>query len=372
MDRKPLEARPTIARFGAAWLLLSLLAACQTISPAPDRLVDQLEACASPEDQARLEAAEAALAQGQFEPALQAARDLLPVNPGCARLPIVARRAVSLLPAGERAKVAREFRELMTGALAAAEDPVHRANLDFGLSLFARSAKARRKWLENALAESSKHYYALCKYGEYLWKRGDLETARERLTQAVSLRRSLAEGWLLLAQVAEDRGLYRTADKHYATYLGLRPLDRQARANHARLLVYQLRDPDRAEKILDRLWRDDPTNVEVGLHRGLVYFLQKRWKAAEAVYFDLLRRNPREARVVLSLGNLYHSGTMDSKRALQAYRYLLQLPASSDLQAGLNQALFVPTRIKEIERTLQDRGIPLPAPPHSVEDLIEA
>lgn len=345
-------------------------AACESVRPADPALVALLENASSPADQADLVEAERQLQQGYIDQALASCRRLLPRNPGCSRLAILARRTVALADSDEqRQLLEEEFRTLFAELMPRESTPQVGASLAFAIALFARDDTEQAEWLEKALVAEGNHYFALCKHGERLWRNGELERAKEVLTKTIVLRKSLAEGWLLLARVAEDRGLYRTADKHYQTYLGLRPLDRHARLNYARLLVHLLHDGKRAEPILDKLYRSDPTNLEVGLHRGLAYHLQSKWTEAETTYRELLRRYPREPRIVLSLANLYFGGTRDLAKALQAYRFVLRLPMSADPLVILHQLLFVPSRIQDIEKLLAEQGVEIPDPPQSGEDL---
>ena len=349
--------------------LASSLPSCSSIAPAKPEFVDRLERPVSREAQKQLERAEQDLADGRWKQALEGLGRLCPENPGCARIAILARRAVSLAPEAEREGLLQMLRSKLTKEQEGASDRVALASLSFAQALLAGSVREQERWLRRAIKYEPKHYYALCKLGELLWRRGDLESARKRLSAAVSLRRDLPEGWLVLAQVAEDRGLYRKAAKYYDSYLGLRPKDRRVQLNAARLLVQQLRDGARAEKILLPMRRDDPSNLEVALDLGLALFLQKRYREAEHLYLELLRRWPREVRVLLSLGNLYHGALAQERKALQVYRWLLVQRSSSDPLAMLGQALFVPARVRQIEEALSKRGERLPSPPTSVDAL---
>ena len=348
---------------------IASLFGCQSVSPATPQEVQGLENCATPEDDAKVQAAERAIRQGEHKAQLPILRELFKRNGACAKIAILTSIAVERFPLAQRKSLSEELRAGFVERLRGAEDKALRANLGFAASLFARDGYEARRLLEQAVRDNPKHYFAFVKLGEELLRRGDLEAARERLSRAVALRKDLAEGWLLLARVAEERGLYRTADKHYQAYLGLRPLDRTAQLNYARLLVHNLRDADRAEPLLDKLYEQDPGDVELALHRGLAFYLQRRYPKAEATYREALERAPREPRIVLSLGNLYFGDYARPRAALQAYRYLSKLPSSEDPLTMLHQGVFVGHRIRKLEASLRKGGKSLPKAPKTIADI---
>lgn len=348
---------------------LLALPACQGVRPAKAEFVDRLERPTTDAARAELERAERELAGGQWQDALVRLQALRSDNPECSRIAILARRAVALAPDAEREGLVAEVRETIRAERGQVDAAMARASLSFAEALFAETPRKEEILLRRAIEEEPNHYYALCKLGERFWRRGELEAARNTLEKAVSLRRDLAEGWMLLAQVAEDRGSYKKASRYYETYLGLRPLDRRVQLEYARLLVQMLRDGKRAEEILAPMHREDPSNLEVGLGLGLALFLQGRHADAERLYLTLLERWPREARVLLSLGNLYHGALAAPKQALQTYRWLMAQRASGDLLAMLGQSLFVPARIREIEAGMKSRDEVVPPPPTSVDDI---
>ena len=84
----------------------------------------------------------------------------------------------------EAEKLREEFRAAYAGLLRDATDKATAATLAFGIALFARNEDEKRKWLRNALHSHPEHYYALCKLGEDLWVRGELEEACYRSHEA--------------------------------------------------------------------------------------------------------------------------------------------------------------------------------------------
>lgn len=356
----------------AALAQILMLPACQTVTkPARQGFVDRLESAASPDSESALEAAERDLESGKWKVALGRLESLCTENPSCARISILARRAVSLAPESERPGLVSKIREKIRRESDVQTDPLAIASLAFAEALFAADERDEERALRKALAAEPDHYYALCKLGEKQWRRGELEAARSSLEKVVSLRQDLAEGWLLLAQVAEDRALHKLAAKHYESYLGLRPLDRRVQKEYARLLVHSVRDGVRAEEILAPIRRDDPGDLDVGLDLGRAFFLQGRHRDAERLYLGLLERWPREPRLLYSLGNLYYGALDAPAQALQAYRWMMQQRGDGELMSSIVQAFFVPARVRQIEATLQKSGQGVPPPPTSVQDLFD-
>lgn len=355
---------------GACLAALLLATACSSVTrPARQDFVDVLERASSADGEAALDAAERDLATGQWKLALERLENLCTENPACARIAILARRAVSLAPASERDRLVRKVRDKIRLEREASREPLALASLSFAEALFASTEREEEAALRKALDIEPRHYYALCKLGEKQWRRGELVAARASLQKVVSLRKDLAEGWLLLAQVAEDRALYKLAARHYETYLGLRPLDRRVKKQLARLLVASVRDGARAEEILVPIRRDDPGDLDSGLDLGRAYFLQGRHRDAERLYLTLLERWPREARLLYSLGNLYHGALASPEQALQTYRWMMKQRASGEVMSALVQSFFVPARVREIEASLRKRGLSVPTAPESVDAI---
>lgn len=349
---------------------LALVPACGTrTAPAKADFVDVLERPRSEEARQELDLAERELESGEWKRALERLEVLCPENAACARIAILARRAVTLAPTSEKARLRKLILDKVRDEASKTGDTLELASLAFAEALFVDTAREEEQLLRRALELEPEHYYALTKLGERYWRRGELEAARAVLEKAVSLRRDLREGWLLLGQVAQDRGLYKQAAGHLETYLSLRPLDRQVQLAYARLVAEQLRDGKRAEAILAKLRQEDPGNVEVGLDLGFALYLQGRHREAEDLYHEMLDRRPRDVRVLLSLGNLYFGALEEPVKALQTYRWMLEQRASDDVLAMLGQALFVPARIRNIEQELSAKGKSLPATPKSIEEL---
>ncbi len=210
------------------------------------------------------------------------------------------------------------------------------------------------------------HYYARTLLGDTLWNLGRIEDARKQLIRALKDSPFMAEAWLILAQIAEDNGRNKSADRNYSNYLRLRPWDLRVKNNYARLLLHGRRDGVRAEKVVRELLDVDPQNVEYQLHLAACYWYQGRFAEALKTYRHLARLYPEDARVFLMLGELYEEPLNQPAKALQVYRWLVKLPPSSDPFALIYQSLPVYIRIQRLEAALGDQA---PSPPKSAEDL---
>jgi len=211
------------------------------------------------------------------------------------------------------------------------------------------------------------HYYARTLLGETLWSLGQIEDARKQLVQALKDSPFMAEAWLILGQIAEDNGRYKSADRNYTNYLRLRPWDHRVKNNYARLVLHFRRDGARAENVIKELLKVDPDNAEYQLHLAASYWYQARYEEAQELYKQLARLYPDDARVFLGLGELYEEPMKQPAKALQVYRWLLKLPPSSDPFALIYQSLPVHIRIERLEAAL---GEDAPAPPKSLEDIL--
>jgi Tfp pilus assembly protein PilF len=366
---RPVPSRGVCSK---AWLCLVLLAACQS-APVSEKPGGDLEIPSTEQARQELQAAGRQLASGQAEEALDNLTRLARGDPGCADLTVQENRALNLLPGEKRRE--RELalstwyrdRSQAEEAKGGQADLAVRANLFFAMALHEDSRDKRRKQLQRALELRADHYYARTLLGETLWSLGRIEDARKQLIQALKDSPFMAEAWLILAQIAEDNGRYRSADRNYSNYLRLRPWNLRVKNNYARLLVHFRRNGVRAEKVIAELLAVDPENAEYQLHLAASYWYQARFADAEKIYKHLARLYPDDARVFLGLGELYEEPMKKPAKALQVYRWLLQLPPSPDPFALIYQSLPVYIRIQRLEETLGEKA---PAKPERLEDVL--
>jgi tetratricopeptide (TPR) repeat protein len=336
--------------------------------PASPERVQGLEETQSDQDARQLGEAEREIEAGRYESALQKLRGLVARNSGNARLAVLMRRACTSLPAEQRgaqvAEIYKTYRQLERDRR---QDGKRSAGLAFGVALFAPNEDEQLDWLRRAVGRDDKHYFALTKLGERLWRMGELNRSRELLERAVSLQRNLPEAWLILAAVEQDSGRTKNAAQYYDNYLSLRPLDRDVSLRYVRLLLHDLGRPDAARPILESLEKADPSNLEVGLDIAAMHWLLGEHDQAEARYRQLLQRHPDDIRVFVNLGNLYFQELDRPVQALQVYRYLGRLPTEARMSTVGAQLLFVPERIRRLEAQLGDKA---PPPPESWRELL--
>ncbi|GEM_PF-2770133 len=359
-------------------LFLALLGGCGVQAGPSSELSQVLESCAAQRDRESLALASEEIIAGRMNEALERLRALAPKNLGNARIPLMAVRALhrlSLEPHPGRIQTPEELEREQRKKWEAlykgrsSKDPVVRSNLLFARALFTDDRDQRADLIHKALKANPKHYFAIVLQAEELWRRGETRKASNLLKTSVALSPTLAESWLLLARLSLERGSVRLPRKHLETYLSLRPLDRNVRKNLVRLLVHELNDGDAALGHLKDLLAADPKDIESLMHLGAARWRKGQYAKAAAIYLRILRLNPGETRAALNLGNLYFEAYKKPVLAWKAYQYLLGLPPSDDPFAIMSQKLFVPTRLKKIEKIFKEKKRPLPTLPKSLEDL---
>ncbi|HHI80127.1 MAG TPA: tetratricopeptide repeat protein [Planctomycetes bacterium] len=337
-----------------------------------------LESCARLSDQESLRLAEEDFMAGRAENVLARLQDLAPRNPGNARIPLMAARAIHRLalvpdpariqnPREQEDRARKQWKALYQGL--ESKDPLVLGNLYFARALFSQDRDERASLIHKALKANPKHYFAMVLEGEELWRKGETRQASNLLKASVALSPTLAESWLLLARISLERGSVRLPRKHLETYLALRPLDRNVRKNLVRLLVHELNDGDAAIRELKDLLEADPKDVEALMHLGAAWWRKKDYHKAAEIYLRILTLNPGETRAALNLGNLYYEAYPQPVLAWKAYHYLMSLPPSDDPFGIMSQKLFVPTRLKKIEQILKEKKIPIPSPPRGILEL---
>ena len=112
---------------------MCLLVGCQSsIKPAKAEFVDRLERPENPEARQQLDLAERDLASGEWKQALSRLEVLCPENAACSRIAILARRAVTLAPQGERPRLRTAVLERIRTEASKTTDKTELASLAFG------------------------------------------------------------------------------------------------------------------------------------------------------------------------------------------------------------------------------------------------
>ncbi len=363
---------------GGGVLVLGLLGACGIQTGPSSELTQVLEFCGRPSDQESLRLANEEYAAGHWGRVLGILKEIAPRNLGNARIPLMAARAINRLalkPTPGQEKSAEEdmgskrkkWEALYQGKTS--KDLIVKGNLLFARALFTDDRDKRVDLIHQVLKVSPNHYLAMVLEAEELWRRGENRKASNLLKASVALSPTLAESWLLLARLSLERGSIRLPRKHLETYLSLRPLDRNVRKNLVRLLVHELNDGDAALGHLKDLLAADPKDLESLMHLGAAWWRKGEYPKAAGIYLRILELNPGETRAALNLGNLYFEAYKKPSLAWKAYHYLMELSPSDDPFGIMSQKLFVPTRLKKIEKMLKDKKLPIPDLPKNLDDL---
>jgi tetratricopeptide (TPR) repeat protein len=365
-------------RFVLSVAFCGALGGCAIQVGPSSELTQVLENCAQKRDQENLLLAVQDFAAGRSNQALKRLVILAPKNPGNARIPLMAVRALHRLslepklsrvgdPEEEERLQRKKWEEIYQGL--SSKNPFIRGNILFARALFTEDRDKRVALIHQALKVHPKHYLAMVLEGEELWRRGETRKASNLLKASVALFPTLAESWLLLARISLERGSVRLPRKHLETYLSLRPLDRNVRKNLVRLLVHELNDGDAALRHLKDLLAADPKDLESLMHLGAARWRKGEYQKAAEIYLRILSFHPGETRAALNLGNLYFEAFKKPVLAWKTYSYLLALPPSDDPFGIMSQRLFVPTRLKKIEAMLKKKKLSIPALPKTLDDL---
>lgn len=348
-------------------VVLAALAACGAVpGPGPSRAVG--DSCPDPSGRAAWDEARACLAAGRDAEAAQAARRVLERCPEHVRAHL-AYQDVALRLGGDVERAMREFYESPPIALRRVAEtspiwPWARARL-------APHEAGRQEFLEEALRRDPRFAWALLDRGRMMRRLGRPARALVSLRAAVGARPDLPEARLELAEVLVELGSYREADRHYTVYRRLRPTDRWAARDHARLLIYRLGDTRAARPVVERLLREDPEDPAAVMDLAAIHWREERFEEALAAYRSVLRRDPRAARAAMNIANLYYEplarGGEARRRAAwtkarRAYRYVRRLGVAADFYDAFDLLFTVPFRLERIEGLLGPDREPEPGP----------
>jgi tetratricopeptide (TPR) repeat protein len=226
--------------------------------------------------------------------------------------------------------------------------------------------------LEQALAADSAFYPAYLDLAE-IWGRSDrTATQLGYLEKAVAARPDFPEANLALGRLLVSIGRGEGAVACYEAYLRSAPDDPEPTLEFVELLVYSLRDLDRAEPWIARRLAADPGNIDAQMAAAAVAWRRGDAARAAAAYRTVLQADPRHARAALNLGNLWFqrpdradaARDADWKRARQAYRYFLSLQPEGDFFDVHDVLVSVPYRIEIIDAAVGPLpvGAPIPSP----------
>lgn len=221
-----------------------------------------------------------------------------------------------------------------------------------------------RLLLEEALRRAPRFYEAQCEMG-LLWlgvEKFGKAADWFRLATTNAPRRAPAH--LALAEVAVELAQWDEAARHYGHYLTVEPEDRSAKRAYLHLLLYRIEgNLAEMESLITELWKPGSEDLSLQMDRAAVHWKRGEIQAAVDNYRAVIRRDPKRARAVLNLGNLFYgSGLKQAKasserrialgQARQAYRYFRALGVSDDAFDWFDLELAVRVRLAAIEKEL--------------------
>lgn len=206
-----------------------------------------------------------------------------------------------------------------------------------------------------------------------IWGRSD-RTAMQLayLEKAVAARPDFPEANLALGRLLVSIGRSEGAVKCYEAYLASAPDDAAPTLEFITLLVYGLREIDRAAPWIARRLAADPSDVDVRMADAAVAWRKGDAARAASVYRAVLVDQPAQAKAALNLGNLWFQrpdrtdGARDADwaRARDAYRYFLSLDPEGDFFDVHDVLVSVPYRLEVIDAAIGPLpvGTPVPKP----------
>lgn len=227
-----------------------------------------------------------------------------------------------------------------------------------------RREEPARVLLEQALRRSPRFYEAQCELGLLWLGVQKFGKAAEWFRVATKTEPGRATAHLALAEVAGELGRWDEAARHYQRYLSIERGDRRAKRAYLALLLYRIEgNLDEMERLIKELWKPGSDDLSLQMDRAAVHWKRGEIRQAVDNYRAVIHRDPKRARAVLNLGNLFYDsglkkakGSPDRRLALgkarQAYRYFRGLGASDDAFDWFDLELAVRVRLQAIEKEL--------------------
>lgn len=340
--------------------LLAVLAGCQElpiVPPLPVSLGVDYETCAD----ARFAEAQRLESLGADVEACALLQEIATACPTAWRVRAAWVRAA--LRAGGEAE--QRLRDFHAGDAKGPIDPWVRSRIE-------KVDSRRVDLLERAVDADPSFHPAYLDLAE-IWGRSDrTATQLGYLEKAVAVRPDFPEANLALGRLLVSIGRGEGAVPCYEAYLRSAPEDAEAGSEFVRLLVYGLRELDRAEPWIARRLAADPTDVDARMAAAAVAWRKGDAARAASEYRAVLVERPQLASAALNLGNLWfqrpdrtdEARDADWARARQAYRYFLALDPEGDFFDVHDVLVSVPYRIEVIDAAIGalPAGAPLPRP----------
>lgn len=348
----------------AAWTLGAIgavaLSGCQElpiVPPLPVSLGVDYEGCEDP----RLAEAEQLEAAGELSAACGLLEEIAADCPSAWRL------RAAWVRCGMRAGGAAEER-LREVHASDGKGPIH----TWVRSRIEKVDSRRVDLLDRAVELDGAFYPAYLDLAE-IWGRSDRTAMQlDYLEKAVAARPDFPEANLALGRLLVSIGRTEGAVKCYEAYLASAPDDPAPALEFITLLVYGLREIDRAAPWIERRLTADPSDIDVRMADAAVAWRKGDAARAASIYRAVLVEQPQQVKAALNLGNLWFQrpdrtdGARDADwaRARDAYRYFLSLDLEGDFFDVHDVLVSVPYRLELIDAAIGPLpvGAPVPRP----------
>lgn len=221
-----------------------------------------------------------------------------------------------------------------------------------------------RALLEEALRRSPGYYEAQYELG-LMWRGVEnLAKASKWFRIAAKTAPRRASSHLALAEVASELGQWAEAAREYRRYLQIESDDSAVKRAYLSILLYRVDgDLDEMETLVNDLWKSGSEDLGLQMDRAAVFWKRGRIQPAIDNYRAVIKRDPKRARAVLNLGNLFYDTGLKNAvggperrfalgKARKAYRYFRALGSSDDAFDWFDLELAVRVRLAAIEKEL--------------------
>jgi tetratricopeptide (TPR) repeat protein len=334
--------------------LAALSAACPSTGGGGAGRAERVAAATPCEDEAGLEAWEAARAAL----ARQDDRAALPLlRVAVARCERLVRAHVAYQDAARRLGGADEAAMVAFYAAAASGDDARSTYLRARL---AETAYAQANGMRQLLTMDKRFAWAHLSLGQVNRGQGRLSEALADLSAALKSDASLVEARLERASVLVELGRDKEAAVDIEAYLLERPDDEAAAREYVSLLVYRLGRIEAALEWIARLQERGDVSVALQMDHAAATWRQGSPGAAVDAYVRILEAAPDTARAALNVGLLYYEVLPEDEaarlrwwpKARAAFRMFLQARAPTDGYEQFERTLAVPFRLRRIEELL--------------------
>ncbi len=149
--------------------------------------------------------------------------------------------------------------------------------------------------LQSLVAKSPQNHLYHFNLARALIAKGDMDSAKLQLEEAIKLRKDFTAARVMLGQVYMKKGDAAKALKEAEGVIAVDRNNLQAHLMRSNALL-TLGDRDKAREELNAITKVYPQNREARYQVGFLAFEEKDYKKAEQIYAELFKANPKDAR----------------------------------------------------------------------------